>query len=491
MAVTLTRQERRGLLVGIGLLVAVRLLTLGAYPVMDSTESRYAEIARKMLETGHWLMPQFAYGVPFWGKPPLSTWLSAASMWALGVNEFAARLPSLLLLSGSGALVIMLARRRAGRDAALLAGAFFATTLCVFVAAGAVMTDAALLLGTTLSMAGFWVAANSSGPPQRVAGYAFFVGLAIGAMAKGPVALVLTFVPIGAWTLWTRSWRPGVVTSAMGHGNAAGGSARGAVVPGGGARDARVSRILSGRRALEALRRARLEGGPLRRGSRAPARIDLAVLDRGGIAMVGTGDRLAGARGVCSGVTLCRPSPGIRGSRTCCCGSITPMLFFTLAGNILATYVLPGIPAFALLLATVWRTPAADVRAVRTPARQGIAAAAVLSVLAVGVVVAMGPRFEAELSQRKLVRTYESARASADERLVYIAKMPISAEFYSHGKAILVRDAAGAQPYLSDGTRDFIAVRAHGLEALPPEVRARLMDVGSFGDYRLWREGPG
>ena len=80
----------------------VRLATLGAYPLMDSTESRYAEIARKMLETGNWLTPQFDYGVPFWGKPPLSTWLSAAAMAVLGVGEFAARLPSFLLALACG-----------------------------------------------------------------------------------------------------------------------------------------------------------------------------------------------------------------------------------------------------------------------------------------------------------------------------------------------------------------------------------------------------
>lgn len=45
---------------------------MGAYPLMDTTEARYAEMSRKMLETNQWLVPQFDYGIPFWGKPPLS-----------------------------------------------------------------------------------------------------------------------------------------------------------------------------------------------------------------------------------------------------------------------------------------------------------------------------------------------------------------------------------------------------------------------------------
>ena len=49
-----------------------------------------AELARKMVETGDWLMPQVKYGAPWWSKPPLSIWLTASSFVAFGVNAFAA-----------------------------------------------------------------------------------------------------------------------------------------------------------------------------------------------------------------------------------------------------------------------------------------------------------------------------------------------------------------------------------------------------------------
>ena len=205
---------------------------------MDSTESRYAEIARKMLETGDWLMPQFDYGVPFWGKPPLSTWLSAASMAVFGVNEFAARLPSLALLVGLRRARLR-ARRAARRTATRRCGplALFAATGLVFVAAGAMMTDPALMLGTTLSMAGFWIAVNGPERHRRIAGCAFFAGLCVGLLAKGPVAAVLVLVPIGASTLWTRR-----------------GAARGAACPGSAGRclRSRRRRLVLGRRAGDA-----------------------------------------------------------------------------------------------------------------------------------------------------------------------------------------------------------------------------------------------
>src|SRR3954451_19156906 len=72
----------------VALILFLRLATLSFYPLIDPTESRYSEMGRKMLETGNWLMPQFDYGVPFWGKPPLGVWLTAASLAVGGVNEF-------------------------------------------------------------------------------------------------------------------------------------------------------------------------------------------------------------------------------------------------------------------------------------------------------------------------------------------------------------------------------------------------------------------
>ena len=71
----------------------LRLLSLALYPLMDTTEARYAEIARIMVELDDWVTPWFDYGVPFWGKPPMSFWLTAISFKTFGVNEFAARLP--------------------------------------------------------------------------------------------------------------------------------------------------------------------------------------------------------------------------------------------------------------------------------------------------------------------------------------------------------------------------------------------------------------
>ena len=93
---SLSRNQLNLVLFVIGILV-FRLVLLGAIPLLDKTEARYSEIARLMFETGEWAVLQIDYGVPFWAKPPLSTWTSAMTYYLFGINEFAARLPYFLI----------------------------------------------------------------------------------------------------------------------------------------------------------------------------------------------------------------------------------------------------------------------------------------------------------------------------------------------------------------------------------------------------------
>jgi 4-amino-4-deoxy-L-arabinose transferase-like glycosyltransferase len=66
----LTRLGRPAAVVwALSLLVVIRLVSLGLYPLTDNTEARYAEIGRVMAQLGDWVTPWYDAGVPFWGKP--------------------------------------------------------------------------------------------------------------------------------------------------------------------------------------------------------------------------------------------------------------------------------------------------------------------------------------------------------------------------------------------------------------------------------------
>lgn len=185
----------------LGAALLIRLLTLGAYPLMDTTEARYGEMARLMTETGNWITPQFDYGVPFWGKPPLFTWMSAFGIETLGVSEFAVRVPHWI----AGVVVIVMMAMFAKRlgYSGLVTAVVLATCGIFSIAAGAVMTDMALTLGLTLAMLGFYLhwQSHQQGCRPKYWGYVGFVGLAIGLLAKGPLVIVLMGLAVVPWLM--------------------------------------------------------------------------------------------------------------------------------------------------------------------------------------------------------------------------------------------------------------------------------------------------
>jgi 4-amino-4-deoxy-L-arabinose transferase-like glycosyltransferase len=68
---------------------------LGSVGLLDETEPLFAEAARQMTVTGNWITPYFNEVTRF-DKPPLIYWLMAIGYETIGVNEWAARLPSAL-----------------------------------------------------------------------------------------------------------------------------------------------------------------------------------------------------------------------------------------------------------------------------------------------------------------------------------------------------------------------------------------------------------
>ena len=165
-------------------LVVARLVTLPLYPLIDSSEGRYSLIPLVMVQTGNWVTPSLSADFPYLAKPALSFWLTAISFSALGVSEFTARLPILLLFIGLGALIYAMSVAERGRTFALGAAAVFATMGYIFFLSGSVMPDCTFTFAVTLALVSFWKALSTG---SRVWGYALFVGAAAALLTKGPV----------------------------------------------------------------------------------------------------------------------------------------------------------------------------------------------------------------------------------------------------------------------------------------------------------------
>ena len=183
------------------LLIAIRMFFNGLLPLMDKTEARYGEIARIMSETGNWTTPQIDYGIPFWGKPPLSTWASALSISAFGSAELFVRLPYLIVLF---LLALFIGKyRKELTQSFYIPGIILLTMPEYYLHAGVVSTDTFLCLSIALTMFGFWEALRENA--KTYWGYIFFVGIGIGLLAKGPIIAILTLPPIFIWALITKN----------------------------------------------------------------------------------------------------------------------------------------------------------------------------------------------------------------------------------------------------------------------------------------------
>ena len=183
-------------------LFILRIFISATLPLMDKTEARYAEIARLMAETNNYISLQIDYGVPFWAKPPLSTWLSALSIEVFGANEFATRFPSLIF----SILILMIIGRYAKKQNLpfFLPGTILLTIPEFLLHTGVISTDMSLAFCVMIVMLSFWESMQSE--KRTLWNYFFFIGIGLGLLAKGPIILILTIPPLFLWVVYTRKY---------------------------------------------------------------------------------------------------------------------------------------------------------------------------------------------------------------------------------------------------------------------------------------------
>ncbi len=411
-----------------------RLISMALFPLVDTTEPRYAEIARLMATTGDWITPWFSPGIPFWGKPPLSFWAQAAAIKAFGTSEFALRLPSWLCTLAMLWLTGCYARAVYGLQVARWSALILATMALTYISAGAVMTDPFLALGTTLSLVSFGMVVAGH---QRYWRWLFFAGLAIGLLAKGPLALVLTGTPITLWLLWP-SWRGNWKQTLGAFPWVSGTLATLAIsLPWYIAAELKTPGFLDYFIIGEHIKRfidpgwaGDLYGSAhLRPKGMIWAFWLWASFPWGILAIGGVTYRLL--RRNASAATLAPWRDPLGGLMLL--AALTPMLFFSLASNILWTYVLPSMPFSAILIAR-------GLCALHNSRPQLARRASIPLVLSVPllttafalVMVASNHKLKTE---ETLAQDYAALKAPGDSALLYLDELPFSAQFYSNGTA--------------------------------------------------------
>ena len=194
---TINTQNNRLMAFLFWIVVLTRAILNALIPLMDKTEARYAEIARIMAETQNWIILQIDYGIPFWAKPPLSSWSSALSISLFEDSAFFVRLPYLIVCVLIGLWIGRFIKKY--NHSHYFPGIIL---LCIpefYIHAGVVSTDVFLMLSTTVTMLSFWKMMKEKSVYYW--SYLFFIGLGLGLLAKGPIVGLLTLPSIFLWCL--------------------------------------------------------------------------------------------------------------------------------------------------------------------------------------------------------------------------------------------------------------------------------------------------
>lgn len=442
-------------------LLGSRFITMAVLPMSDTTEPRYAEIARLMAVSGDWITPWFEPGVPFLGKPPLSFWAQALAIKLFGLSDFAPRLPAWVASFGIVALTARLGWHLGGGYLAVTGALVLSSMALVWIAAGAVMTDAFLVFGTTLSLVAFVLSASGGAAP--IWRWLFFCGISIGLLAKGPLAVVLVGLPILVWSVWNLRWRSWWTVLPWIRGS-----------------------MLTAALVLPWYILAELK---------TPGFLGYFVMGEhfGRFITPGwAGDLYGNAHdeprgmiwvflvwasfpwGLVGAVLLLRALSGCEGRRMArswlerpehgliIAAALTTPMFFTLAGNILWTYLLPALPFLALMIAL-------GLRKTSPVALLAGACAVPIGVTAFAVHLALTP---ATLkSEVALLSAFKAQRDNPEARLHYVGNLPHSARYYGGGE--VAQTSADGLAELMAATAPgqiFLAVRNDHLQSLATQL---------------------
>jgi len=194
---------------------------LGGHSLWDVDEPNNAVCAREMWLAGNWWVPMFNGDYRF-DKPILIYWLMIPLNALFGVNEWSARLPSAMAMTGLVAVIWWMSRRlitaaaveiRKGEQEIipLLAAGLFATALHIIVIARAAVPDPLLMLSLGFTLPALLIVyleerqSRSERMPKLL--IAAYVAIGLGVLAKGPIAGLMPLLITVSFLMLMKDWQ--------------------------------------------------------------------------------------------------------------------------------------------------------------------------------------------------------------------------------------------------------------------------------------------
>lgn len=191
----------------IALYLCLYLFPLASRPLVRPDEVRYAEISREMIVSGDWVSPHFN-GVRYFEKPVMGYWLNSVSLEVFGETPFAIRLPSALAAIFTGLLVLLLTTLSANRRAGLYASGIYLSAFGTLAIGTMALLDSLFTFFISLTIGVYWLALRAASRARSNWLLALSgVGCGGAFLTKGFLAAVLPALVAGAFLVWERRWQ--------------------------------------------------------------------------------------------------------------------------------------------------------------------------------------------------------------------------------------------------------------------------------------------
>ena len=194
-------------LLWLGLLSIIWLGTLGWRHLIPSDEGRYAEIAREMFISGNWIVPRYNDYLYF-EKPPLQMWATALAFQLFGIGDWQARLWSGLTSLLSIVLVGVTCRRIWGFRVGTISALILASSPLWIIGGHFNSLDMGVAFFMSSALCCLMLALHAPPDSQQERNWmlACWVMMALSVLSKGLIGVVLPGFVLACYSLTAMDW---------------------------------------------------------------------------------------------------------------------------------------------------------------------------------------------------------------------------------------------------------------------------------------------
>lgn len=181
---------------------------LGCRALSVPDEARYSEIPREMLQMKDFITPHLN-GIIYFEKPPLLYWFQAAAIYLFGKSEWVLRAPTALLGVLGCLTTYGVGRYLFNRRTGLLAAIILASSNLYFAMAHSITLDMTVSVFLTMTLFAFLCAVETPVGDKRRRYFAWwmYASAALAVLSKGLIGIFLPGLVIFVWLLVFNRWR--------------------------------------------------------------------------------------------------------------------------------------------------------------------------------------------------------------------------------------------------------------------------------------------